>query len=334
MKQKFQKGMLGLLACMATGGAYADYQPVRPGFHLFGETLFWKTNIALPFAATAKDFAVSDGSIFFSNFSVENINPNYDVGVRLGAGYTFDCENLDVSFVWTQFKQKARRALQADPSLTILLVWDQFVSTSEVDNVQAELCEKMQTFDAVIGKTFLSSCRGMLRYYFGCKGASLKESQLINSAGISFSGDPTTSSGTLFNSFRAFGLMTGFNAELNVFERVSLYGRTEIAVLKSKLRSGEAFDEVVAGSPRSSMNESLYNSLKLNLVLEAGINFDISFCDRVGTVLNLGYEFNYWPNQINIVRPIVPGSPGSIVLPPVISDIGFQGFNLGLNLYF
>lgn len=309
------------------------------GIGVFNELLCWKTNITtFPYVVTA----VLGENNFPTEQNEIEARFGYHPGFRLGAAYAFCKDEWDVSLYYTRFNQSAFDSIERTASLRIFTAWD-ILGLVRADSASAELHQRFQTIDLVMGKTFSWDCPFSLRYYAGFKWAQLRTVMDVVYAGIVDNPPEITGAVintiTLANRSNNIGILNGVHVDWDLKWGIGIYSRAEIALMRSNfcIKLDELIDGPALNPPGALAlnNKFNYKSIKSNLVSEIGLRWGADFCgDCVSVEFNVGYEFNYWPTQLLIKRFITPRGEFSAFILQQTSDIGFRGFNFGASLNF
>lgn len=283
--------------------------------------LYWQTTVGgLPFAGVFK----------FSNFeiptekSLKQVDFGFRPGFRLWLSREFACD-WDLRGYWTRLHTFGKKS----ESGFIFPVWFFVPAQANFIDAHQNLHYDVVNVDCVkhfcIGDCFaFSPFAGLVAAIINQR---LKtESTLI----VEGFGSQKTK---VINDFAGGGFQLGLEAKYSLCRWINAYVRGAYDLLygiftlkKKDFVEIPALEGGVAGTEKSHERGVV-----------SGFNLDIGLtsCWRAcgyGFEAHIGYEFVYWPSQTRVHQII----PADGFTAPVLGhgDIGFQGLNVGLNLYF
>ena len=269
---------------------------------VFGEYLYWTANESgLYFAQTGSGHATGafppDGSINF-NGSIKRIHPDWESGVRLGAGLNFPKEGYDVSFYWTWFATEGN-ASASSSSGSIIPLWAEpgFATFADAFSAKGTWNMDLNVLDMEWGRSSWFGGHLSLRPFFGLRGAwidqALKNQFVYDTAPI------VTSQLHSSSNYRGAGLRAGLDTRFALPCGFAVYGLGSGSMLYGKTNAGLHIDE--SGSTLAATKDDFWNVVS-SLQLGLGLGWDTHFAkDRLHIELHVGWEQNIWfnINQMN-----------------------------------
>jgi hypothetical protein len=320
--------------------------PIRSreyGFNAWGEFLWWRGNLSLPYAVSHTLTTAFD---LDTNQKIRNVRMGYDPGFRLGIGYETRHDQWDTALIWTCFNQEGKNSVRKTDIMDIHAVWESSQPPGTINSAvaKATLHLHLQTLDYVLGKSFLWSQPFRFRYFMGIKGATLRVRDHILYDGTSVPDNfPLTEHVKVANYFRGLGLTNGLETFWNIKGGWGFFGRAELAALWGRFitKQRDRFESPNTSglhTPFTLKNRNKLYDVKLNFICALGLFWKREFCKKKALLtLSAGYEFNYWPNQIllnNFLEVQQNDQGGSALLFQQPSDIGFQGYDVRARLDF
>ncbi len=229
------------------------------------------------------------------------IEPSWDFGWRVGAGFTSPCDYWDFFVYWTSFRTDDGEEVDII-DLPGLNLWGHPDAQSAVRLFAAEgdWDFKYDVFDLEFGRAFWIGKCLIFRPHFGIRGAWIDQSLDFVFDFQPQSGNPFGALTNLSCDFSGGGLRTGFDLHFTNGTGFGLYGKINISLLYGQFKSNFLETEttpsgntVIADSVDDShMGISAFQGI-------AGINWNRCFCcDRFRLGIHVQWEFNLW-NDLN-----------------------------------
>ena len=259
-------------------------------FFIVGEYLYWKADLSgleLNFGSSSLVEGKTNGISFIDSKEFD-IDPTFDwkSGYRVGCGVQLPNSNLSLSALWTKFKDKGHRLVEA--SHGIVNKGSCRVSLEQVDGVIAYACD----WPSVVLEPFI-----------GVRAAQINHSvnsQVITS--ITILPNTTATGVTNFDDhqhFKGIGPILGLHGDWMVACGFGLYGEGAIGVLygnyKVKFNDSDIYSTPLSSQSTNRRNQHLHR-FNANIDLVLGIFWRGCIFDNIAINLNLGYEFHEYYN--------------------------------------
>jgi|GEM_PF-6593669 len=310
------------------------------------ELLLWRNRTTGMQYAVTHTLAPTNPAYTIENQFVEyNIKPGFAPGFRFGLDYQLPDDQWEIAFVATSFAQNtAAPTLVKTPEIDIHIPYDQSGSM-QPNTIDPSLFNSLTTLDFLISKKFEVDKYFTYSFTAGIKAAWVKEKetfQLVGTdAGIFVAGGPETATEIIKNYFKGVGLMAQCDGSWAIKGGVSIYGKLQGALLygDTAIFQNEDLNLPPTALPPSFIQFSNHfdiSSVKLNINTQLGLAWNFMLPDDKGCCcISGGYEFNYWPDQINLALfPLNTGghAGGLVYTVPQNGDVSYQGLNFKVNL--
>lgn len=233
--------------------------------------------------------------------SPKSVTFDWDIGIRAGLGYRFKGDRWDTRLYYTRFQTRGKdsaRSTNADSNITTALLgqWLTFGFASSLGRIQWHI--HLNAIDWELGRDSPVGKGFSFRPYLGLKGAWIY--QTVHSQWISQGFDATEN---LKNDFWGLGPKGGVNTNWRLGSvkdhSFNLFGDASLAVLGGRWK----FKDI----QKTSMNSSI---ISLNPTTWAatfmfqglvGFSWDVLFNKKRSNFgVRVGYEFQYWYDQLKI----------------------------------
>jgi hypothetical protein len=264
------------------------------------------------------------------NITAPNIYFNWSPGARTGLDYLFD-NGLSTKFYWTHFSSTAQKNTQADNGKIVFPeFFNGFTTLTPFTSGHISWQVNMNMFDFEIGHPFQWKNSFMTRPFLGVKGGTINQN--INSnwnyQGEVFGIFPITYAATenLFNNFSGVGPSFGLDNKWNIFKNLNLRGDISGAWLWGNWK----IQDVYQGPSLSGLQLETTISNNISSALGAYMlryfaGLDWTYESQVSYAIKIGYEMQFWMNQLRI--PVFQQVP-------VHGDLTLQGVTCGLLIKF
>ena len=321
--------VIGLAAMLSTGSIYADsFQNSQDngccpkddccasGFYVCADFLYWTLYDAdLDYAAnnsaiSGLDVAGTGGSESKMHFAEYDWDPAF----RVLGGYRDECGGWDIRVSYLYFESdKTSSTSYGDGTNEHLkpTVWSPSFNCDRAQSATAKVEVEYHLYDITLGRE-CCICDGFkLRPFGGFRGMTLDQSMYITYSG---GRDFTAEDGIVDweSSFDGYGLVGGFDWNLEFCDCICLYGTVAATVL-----GGETDDRETQSGPENpgpTGQGSLANNINVReeqwigvpgYQLALGVCYDSSF-ESCGCCIDympaLGYEVNHWFNVPEVRR--------------------------------
>jgi hypothetical protein len=284
---------------------------------LFGDYLYWIAQEDSLYYAQA---GVGSGSSEFDGH-LKKVEPQWDSGLRIGAGVNFPKEGYDLLFTWTWFSTDA--SSKKEGSLLSLWAHPDAPSTTTSHFAKGKWDLDIQLFDLEWGRSSWFGGNFSLRPFFGVRALFLQQN-LKNF--YAYDTIPTVI-GKMHSAsdFQGGGMRAGADVRFAFTHGFSLYGLASGSLLYGRFDADFRLTEaqLAIGSGKDHFNKGI-SSLQLAL----GLAWDTHFAsDRLHIEFHVGWEQNGWfsINQMNHFMQQM----GSGVYFQENSNLSLQGLVVG-----
>ncbi len=268
-------------------------------------------------------------------YNVDKVSPdrNWDVGFRLGLGYTFVHDGWDLYVTWTHFHNNSSTQNNANTEIgnvTYFTDWSAIVpgglglvpaagatSLIAVDpsatTIEANWKLRLDLVDVELGRDFYTSKYLTMRPFVGLRGVKLDQTFDVDYAGGTFTGitgSTLTPSGTLLddvdmqNKFAGVGIRFGFNTDWTFCEGWSVYGNAAFSLIYGRFNvTQQEFlgDDDQANSFVILDVDNSFRSTKAMTDLALGLRYDWN-CSCYHFAVFAGFEQHIAFNQNQLVH--------------------------------
>ncbi|HSW71947.1 MAG TPA: Lpg1974 family pore-forming outer membrane protein [Chlamydiales bacterium] len=281
---------------------------------------------------TAPTTATSFAYYTLSLVEVNHLHTKWEPGFRAALGFNFNCDGWDLEANYTWFRNRKHRTFSVpgfgipavdipfrigqnaitpdqgqlalvDPWINTTL-YDQFFpyGTFLFDKVSSQWNLHFNQVDLDLGNKFWIKRSMAMRCYVGVRGAWIT-TNFINVAS-SLTNDDFYVHNTFSDNFRnhiwGVGLLGGIQPEWHFCRNFILFSNLDGALLWGKFRVRKQEDYASFGTFGSQSinyhNHSFSNFLKLQAVMDLtlGLRWEKTWCYRVRTYLDFGWENHIW----------------------------------------
>lgn len=286
-----KKLMLKALAAILTFSTLSCKAGVIP----FADLLIWKIS-----EQTSSIWA-SISTLPASNVHddhVKNINFNWKPGVRAGFLYEPQQCYFDSRFYWTYFANDKRYLFPVENQLISPGFFSSFLSLNTFFGANLEWRIAMNMFDYNISHMFAVSDSITIRPSLGLKGGTIRQHIRVN-----WDADIYEATEKVKNNFSGVGPTFGVDLKCKMLRNISLVGQFSSAfmwgnwkVVDTYNRPG-ALDGIITPT---TITTDLSNAQLGTLMLNYFLGFEWVHQGQSEIGLQLGYEMQFWPNQLRL----------------------------------
>jgi hypothetical protein len=331
---------LGAYAAVPTGAA--PFQVVVP--NLKSGVEFTLEGLYLQPSNSDLDYATSFTSVSGTNTlsqsaNISTVDPDYDLGFRIGLGYVFPDSGNDVQASWTHFSHSSDDSVgfAGDGFGVATRSGSSFDGNATGDALSANSSAdfKYDAIDLDVGQYLSIGTRLQTRLFAGLRYAQVKNDLTDNYAGVSTSDVKFvyTQSEVYNSKFTGIGPRFGVDAAYHVGNCFGVVGHVAAALLVGRVESSSSLGyyqlNTGATTPStSSFSTTSDNQTRVVPAFDAKLGFDYSIPfnnDASRLTFELGYQATQYVDAID--RLGVGDSAGS----RTTSGVGFNGPYLNLN---
>ncbi len=311
--------------------------------------------------ATTDNFTANDDDTFpLFNLSndqdVKTVNPNYQLGFRVGLGYVFADSGNDLQLNWTHFQHTYSNSSSiGDNQFLVTGAGVPLINPNLFDfltgDVTASSSVKFQ-FDSIdldVGQYVNVGTRLQTRLFGGLRYAYVKQNTSNDyDATYADAADPnlfiTYDEDDTFNSkFNGLGPRLGFQAAYNVYDCFGVTGSIAGSLLVGKVKSTSDqnfelnfVDNDIAPPVDVPVSFSVSNDSNVwRIVPEVdarlGVNYTWLFANQSALTLEAGYQVTQYFNAVDKIETQFSQTGGVLSTNRVTSDVGNEGPYLSLN---
>lgn len=312
--------------------------PVRPvvdacgNWFISADALFWKPcEDGLTYGSRTR--VVATDGLVASETRVRNVEPQWDVGFRIGLGYDLACDGWDVVLYWTRFETTKHKRHRQD----LTVIGDTFVNAWGVPSVGEALIVPrwkldLNIFDAELGREFCVSPCVTLRPFVGVRAAWINQRYRIATFTTEDT-DVALQAVSLKSNYDGVGLRGGFDTEWKLGDcGFSIYGQAAASVLIGQQRS--QFEEFIPGTTSiAERQRDRYCACRAITDGALGLRWREFFsCNTIALTIQLGYEHHMFFNQNRFENSIIDSDDRN----PQIArgDLCTQGITLSAKVDF
>jgi hypothetical protein len=285
--------------------------PEKTSFNVFGDFLYWKASLdGVAWATTAEVVSSVSGGTTFDEYKTRTVHFEYAPAFQVGAGVGLPFDHWDLSVRWLRTfstgKDHARGSLTE--SVGNRVIFDSIgliqALTSSINKAKAKCHVHLDVVDLVLGRTFLWSKYFSFRPFAGIRGSWLRLDWDLSFTRPIQSNFPTAQTFTFVdidNSFKAGGLVGGFESKWNLYKGLGLFSYATASLIygESKETTKQEYFYVPAlSSAVTKQNFTARNSahtVKGVFDIAVGVKWETHFCKDYHLLLHAGYDFFYWP---------------------------------------
>lgn len=233
------------------------------------------------------------------NGTVLNMEFDWHAGLKVGVGTDFrghDC--WDMFLEWTYLNSHNNSVTNAPSGVTIFpsLLQPSLIADLTAQTAKANWKLIYNTLDFNIGRPFYSGELMTIRPHAGLRGAWFR--QRYNAAYLD--GALTFTSNTKFDSW-SLGPRFGFDTNWELPGGFKLFGNAAFSLVFTAFNVNKF--ETNASMPSSVMDKRHHNQIRANAEALIGFGWSSYFdCERWHADVDLGYEFQYWPDANGDIR--------------------------------
>lgn len=266
------------------------------------------------------------------------VNFDWNPAFRVGLGYNLPYDGWDLRLNWMYHHTNPITIAESTiPELGLQITMDQ----GNVVGIEGEILATRASenwkmnYNAIVlemGRDYFVGCMISLRPSIGIKGATINQSLfvryedifLVNQMGIGpFIGDQKYKG---FGNFFGIGPRMGISTEWDLFYNLNLFANASFTLFGGRFHSKATIVNFGNGDDiRQNVTKDSRFLTRANADLLVGLGWGKCICDHYGLSLSLGYEIQYFWQQMEIPFQGIPFPAG---------DLSFHGLNASLRFDF
>ncbi|HNA61772.1 MAG TPA: Lpg1974 family pore-forming outer membrane protein [Rhabdochlamydiaceae bacterium] len=310
------------------------------GWYLFADALYWHAsegNTDWAFKYADEPAAIAAGPVHHLDFK-------WDWGFRVGIGMSnMQHDQWDSNFYYTWFHAHNSNSIgMTGAPEQVIDTWGS--ASSNFNSAEIDWNVHFSMFDWELGRNFFVSKNLALRPHIGIKGGWIHQPVKISYSGGELKQQAVNWNLHMENDFWGVGASGGVNTNWTLGNagamnqhRFSIFGDFSGALMYGHfdvdykdIVSDIAGTPVHGGVALTNLSRNLAVTM-LDAVL--GLSWDVGFNqDRCHFAFRLGYEFQYWFRQNQLVRGV--GQGNDIQVSRASDDLGLQGLTADFRFDF
>lgn len=232
------------------------------------------------------------------DFDATNIKFGWHTGFRGGLLYTLEHDCWDVGLYWTHVPAKASKNFSIGDQIVVPEFFSGFLSRNFFFGANLNWKLAMNMVDIEVGRTLNVSESLTIRPSIGVKGGTIN--QAINA---DWNAGFFTATESLKNNFSGVGPSVGINSKWNLINALSVFGDFSTAFLFGNWRVKDTYSRPSALNglvTPTTITTSMNNPKLGTLMYKFRMGFEWVYESRFPLTLQLGYEMQFWPNQLRL----------------------------------
>lgn len=252
-----------------------------------------------------------------------NVSFNTRPGLKLGFLYAAEDCFWDTKFYWTYFSTSTTKTIPIGEQIVTSLFFSGsfFISTDVFFGGSANWQLTMNMFDLEASHAFKPIPSLTFTPKVGVKGGSINQAIDAEWNAILF-----TATEKVTNNFMGIGPSFGLDSKWNAYQELNLVGNIAAAFMYGRwnvndiyTRPSAFFGLITPTTISTSMNHSKLGTLMMDYYL----GLEWTHKGRSHVTVRLGYEMQYWANQLRLV---------TIQQLPTLGDLTIQGATCGITI--
>jgi len=258
-----------------------------------------------------------------SSLTGSNIAFDWNTGFRAGLFYEPESSFWDSKLSWTYYPTTKSMIVPVGGHVLASDFFSGFLSNDIFFGADINWQLAMNMFDLQASHMFNLTRSISIRPSVGIMGGTINQTVNIDWNAIIY-----TSTERVTNNFFGVGPSFGIDAKWNVYQNFSLAGNLAAAFMWGKWNNNDVYHRPAAffGIIKpTTITTTLNNSELGTLMLDYFMGLEWFFKGRSQVNLKLGYEMQYWANQLRMT---------SFQILPLRGDLTLQGATCGISIDF
>lgn len=266
------------------------------GLAAFGELLYLRASEQ---TASTFAFVTTPPGNTLTNLDESNISFNQHFGFRGGFVFEPECNFYDSKISWTYFAPKAFTRIPVSDQLILSEFFSGFQSLNFFFGATIDWKLKLNILDFDIGHTFHPTPCVSIRPSLGITGGSINQSIHCNWDAVIY-----VATENLKNNFSGAGPNFGLDGHWNIYKSLSLFGDFKASFLFGHWKINDTYTRpwAVSGlvTPTTITTTYVKNPSLGTLTFKYRLGFEVKYEGKSNLTFQLGYEMQYWPNQLRL----------------------------------
>lgn len=283
--------------------------------------------------------------------SVSTLDPNYDLGFRVGLGYIFPDSGNDVQLSWTHFDQSSSDSntfgpgsISIDPTVISSANIEYLLDSDDFATANSALDAKYDAVDLNVGQYLSLGTRLQTRLFAGLRYAEL-QNNLTNTyngstqgLGVGFAGNNFNEVDAYNSKFTGVGPHFGVDMSYHVVNCLGVVGHASAALLVGRVETSTTISTTSTATVSSTTAASADNQTRVVPAFDAklGLDYSIPFQNDASRLsIEAGYQVTQYLDAIDRLNVDYGGTTTPTTVTPTVSrstsGMGFNGPYLSLN---
>jgi len=276
---------------------------------VFGDALVWHASEQ---EATTWASIISEPSNKTANFDAANVNFSWDLGFRGGLMYEPDHDARDLKLYWTNFTAKTSNNFALGEQIVAPEFFSGFISTNIFFGGGINWKLELNMLDFDIGHKLQIGKAVTLRPAIGIKGGTINQTVNCDWNAVLY-----TANEEILQKFWGVGPSFAIDSKWHIFENFSLIGNFATAFLWGNWNVVDTYKRPTAllVTP-TTITTTMSNARLGTAMFDYFMGFEWAYKGRSSVTIQLGYEMQFWANQLRMT---------TFQILPVHGDLTLQG---------
>jgi len=288
------------------------------GFSVFADVLYWNTSEQTDGMWSSVITFPKPGK---SDFTPDNIHFNSNVGARGGLGYQAKNNLWDAKLFWTYMPASTEEKRPVGDQLILPEFFSGFVSKDAFIGADIEWQLIMNMVELEVGHSFNITPSFSLHPTLGIKGGTINQWIDADWKGLLFN-----STEKVNQHYFGIGPNFGVDAKWKIYQGLSIAGDFAVAFMWGRWDIDDTYKRPAALLgiiPQTTIKTSMDDTELGTLMIDYFLGLEYAHQGRSDVIFKLGYEMQYWANQLRIP---------TFQQLPLHGDLTLQGGTCGIYI--
>lgn len=286
--------------------------------HPFVDVLYWKASEASTAWATTLE-PLADPSHVIQSY----INSGNNLGFKAGLTYDTDNQFWNTTLYWTHYGSNTSKTIPLNSQVVTSLFFSgsYFISEDVFFGATGKWQMQMNIFDINASHPFKPTPALTLTPRVGIKGGTIDQDINITWNAILYNSNEKVT-----NNFTGIGPSFGLDSTLNIYKGVNLVGNIATAIMYGRWNGTDTYYRppyVLGLIPEQTITTSMTNSYLGTMMMDYYLGLEWVHEGQSRVTLRLGYEMQYWANQLRFI---------TLEQFPISGDLTLQGATCGITI--
>lgn len=230
------------------------------------------------------------------DFDATNVNFGWNPGFRGGLAYLDQSTILDSSLYWTHYSANTSNSHAIAEQLLLPEFFSGFLSGNYFFGGTIDWKLLMNMLDLEVGRKFSIGKSVSIRPKIGIKGGTIKQT-----ANCAWKADIYTATEQVIHNFTGVGPTFGIDSNWNIFRSFNLIGNFATTFMYGNWKLNDVYIRPRAGLITPTTITTSLNQTQLGtLMFDYFMGLEWKFNGKANVSLQVGYEMQYWANQLRL----------------------------------